>query len=384
MWMQLHTVKTLKERKQLLKQTAAAFSDRAQKHDEENSFPMQNIIDLKNIGYTALTVPKVYGGQGLLLSEWLPLQEMIAQADGSTALSIGWHLGLISQLAERSNWQKDILARLFHEIVHDGKLINASASEPETGSPTRGGKPTTLAQKKANQWFISGRKNFTSMAPALDYFIVSATMEDDQVGNFLIPRSNSGVRIEETWNSIAMRGTASHDLYLDQVKIPEDHFLEIIHPGNKRPAGWLLHIPACYLGIAQAAQNYAIAFAESYSPNSLKTSIKELPNVQTKIGENEAALLQARYFLYGVAQKWDSSMEEEKQSMQGELGAAKYHVVNAAIEIVDRAMRVIGAQSLFKDHAIQRYYRDVRAGLHNPPMDDRTLILLAQEAFSKN
>ncbi|GAE36869.1 acyl-CoA dehydrogenase family protein [Halalkalibacter akibai] len=381
--MHLHSVTTLNERKSILKETVVTFAQRAKQHDEENSFPMENIEDLKKIGYTSLTVPKAYGGQGLTLSEWLPLQELIAQADGSTALSIGWHIGLVSQLAEHSNWPENILHKLFKEIVEDGVLLNAAASEPETGSPTRGGKPTTRAAREGNSWIITGRKSFTSMAPALDYFIVSATMDDEQVGNFLIHKSLTGVKIKETWNSIAMRGTASHDLYLEQVQVPEDAFLEVIHPGNKRPAGWLLHIPACYLGIAQAAEQFAIDFATSYSPNSLQTAIKELPNVQVKIGENEAALLQARYFLYGVAQKWDQISDDEKKQMQSELGSVKYHVVNAAIEIVDRAMRVVGAQSLFKDNAIQRYYRDVRAGLHNPPMDDRTLIQLATEAFNK-
>ncbi|MFC0558232.1 acyl-CoA dehydrogenase family protein [Halalkalibacter alkalisediminis] len=381
--MQLHKATTLEERKVIIRQTVKAFAKRAQKHDEENTFPMENIEDLKKIGYTSLTVPKSFGGQGLPLSEWLPLQEIIAEQDGSTALSIGWHMGLISQLGERLHWPPNIINLLFREIVQEGKLINAAASEPETGSPTRGGKPTTRAHKKGDSWIVSGRKNFTSMAPALDYFIVSATTDDGQVGNFFIQHSAKGVRIEETWNSIAMRGTASHDLHLDQVEVSADHLVELIQPGNKRPAGWLLHIPTCYLGIAQAAQNFAIDFSHSYSPNSLDGSIKELPNVQVKIGENEAALMQARYFLYGVAKKWDSSNEADQLLMQSELGAVKYHVVNAAIDIVDRAMRVVGAQSLFKNNDIQRYYRDVRAGLHNPPMDDLTLILLAKEAFQK-
>ncbi|MDT8859822.1 acyl-CoA/acyl-ACP dehydrogenase [Alkalihalobacillus sp. MEB130] len=382
--MKLLIGQSLKERQKIVQLTSQPFSTRAKKHDEENTFPMENIADLKKIGYTTLTVPKSYGGQGLPLAEWLPLQETIATYDGSTSLSIGWHMGLITQISESQNWPETILDRLFYEVLHEGKLVNAAASEPETGSPTRGGKPTTVAKKENDSWIITGRKSFTSMAPALDYFIVSATMEDGQVGNFLINQSAAGVKIEETWNSIAMRGTASHDLYLKNVRIPNDHFLEVIHPGKKSPAGWLLHIPACYLGIAQAAQNFAIDFANTYSPNSLSTSIKELPNVQVKIGENEADLIQARHFLYSVAKKWDVSTAEERVQMQGELGAVKYHVVNSAVMIVDRAMRVVGAQSLFKDNPIQRYYRDVRAGLHNPPMDDRTLLLLASQAFTSS
>ncbi|WP_066154050.1 acyl-CoA dehydrogenase family protein [Halalkalibacter krulwichiae] len=381
--MHLHKCNTQEERRKIVKQVASAFAERAQKHDEENSFPVENIEDLKQIGYTSLAVPKSYGGQGLSISEWLPLQEIIAEADGSTALSIGWHMGLTTQIGERSNWPHHIRERILKKIVTNHSLINAAASEPETGSPTRGGKPTTRALKKNDYWIITGRKSFTSMAPALDYFIVSATLEDEQVGNFLIPKSQTGVEIIETWNTIAMRGTASHDLHLNQVTLPNEYFLEMIQPGSKRPAGWLLHIPACYLGIAQAAQNFAIDFANSYAPNSLNSPIKDLPTVQMKIGENEADLIQSRYFLYGVAEKWDRSTDEDRMLMQAELGAAKYQIVNAAVQIVDRAMRVVGAQSLFKEHALQRFYRDVRAGLHNPPMDDRTLTTLGINALKE-
>ncbi|TWI57981.1 acyl-CoA dehydrogenase family protein [Halalkalibacter nanhaiisediminis] len=379
--MNLYQVNTPSEHKKIISKVIKPFSDRAAIHDEEGSFPFQNLADLKSVGYPSLTVPKKYGGQGLNLSEWLPLQEMIAQADGSTALSIGWHIGIISQLNDKKTWPTPVLEHLYQDIVQNGAILNAAATEPETGSPTRGGKPTTTAKKVDDGWLLSGRKSFTSMAPALDYILITATMPDDRVGQFLLHKSDKGVRIEETWNTIAMRGTASHDLYLDDVVICADHLVDIVVPGQKSPAGWLLHIPACYLGIAQAAQSFALSYASTYSPNSLPGPIKDLPTIQTKIGENEAALMQARYFLYGVAAKWDRATDEERLEMQGELGAAKYHVVNAAVEIVDRAMRVVGAQSLFKEHPLQRYYRDVRAGLHNPPMDDMTLLKLASEAF---
>ncbi|MBP3951050.1 acyl-CoA dehydrogenase family protein [Bacillus suaedae] len=378
--MKLHALSPL-ERQDLIKQYAKSFSERAKQHDEEQSFPFENIEELKMIGYTSLSLPKTLGGQGIPLTEWLKLQELIATADGSTSLSIGWHMGIVSELNQK-NWPDSVLTHVTKKISQNGFLLNTAATEPDTGSPTRGGKPTTQAKKVGSDWVLSGRKSFTSMVPALDFILVSASMDDDQVGYFLIEKGASGVRVEETWNTIAMRGTASHDLILENVKIPHDHLVELVVPGKKSPSGWLLHIPACYLGIAQAAQTEAVSFASTYSPNSLPGPIKDIPAVQSKIGENEADLIQARYLLYGVSAKWDAATDEERLEMQSELGVAKYHVVNAAQKIVDRAMRVVGAQSLFTSNPLQRYYRDVRAGLHNPPMDDRTLVLLAQSLFN--
>lgn len=36
----------------------------------------------------------------------------------------------------------------------------------------------------------------------------------------------------------------------------------------------------------------------------------------------------------------------------------------------DHAGRLIGAASLHRSSPFQRYYRDIRAALHNPPADD--------------
>jgi alkylation response protein AidB-like acyl-CoA dehydrogenase len=372
---------TLAERLEIMSKLSKQFLSRAHKVDVEGSFPFDNIQELKDTGYTSLSVPSKYGGKGITVYELVRLQEKLAMGDGATALSIGWHMGIILNLGEKETWQDPILTFLF-EKVKNGSLINSAATEPGTGSPTRGGRPETIAEKSNNGWTINGRKSFTTMSPVLDFFIVSATIkENNQVGNFLIPRATVGVEIEETWDSISLRGTGSHDLVLKNVQVSEEYFVEALGLERKKVNGWLLHIPACYLGIAKAAGVFAIQFAREYSPNSIEGSIIDLPNVRQKIGEIELKLMQAEYFLYGVAKQWDCSDEHEREKMGPALGAAKLTVTNTAISIVDLAMRIVGAKSLSLKNPLQRYYRDVRAGLHNPPMDDSTLSILAMQAI---
>lgn len=367
-----------------LKAKVEVFQERAWKHDEEGSFPVENINDLREMGYTSLTVPREYGGEEISLFQLVELQKILGRADGSTALSIGWHMGLVKHLHQQQSWEAEIYQAFCKDVVDNGALINNAATEPATGSPTRGGKPETIAKNNGSKWTLNGRKTFTTMSPVLDYFGVSASIEGtDQVANFLIPGDSKGLSIEETWDSIAMRATASHDLVLKDVSIKKEYLVENLTKSKKAANGWLLHIPACYLGIAEAAQQYAIDFAQSYSPNSINGTIGELPNVKQKIGEMELRRLQSEHFLYSVAKKWDESTDEERQKMKPELAAAKHSIVNHAIDIVDVAMRVVGAKSLSKKNPLQRYYRDVRAGLHNPPMDDMTIFLLAAHAMEK-
>lgn len=381
--MDFHKASSIEERLQFMNHLAVKFRERANNIDEEGRFPFTNVKELKEAGYTSLTIPTEYGGSAISLYELLRLQERLAEGDGSTALSIGWHMGIIKNLSEKRIWKEDIFREVCDE-VRKGALLNSAASEAQTGSPTRGGKPQTTARKEGDSWVISGRKIFTTLSPMLNFFIVSASIEgQDEVGNFLIPRSTEGVNIEETWDSVAMSGTGSHDLVLVNVKVRAENMVEKIVPGKKGANGWLLHIPACYLGIAGAAQNYAVQFAKEYSPNSIKGTISDIPTVRQKIGEMELELMNARHFLYSVAKQWDASNDEERKQMSAELSAVKLAVTNAAIKVVDLAMRVVGARSLSRQNPLQRYYRDVRAGLHNPPMDDMTIELLAKNVIGR-
>ncbi|MGG3192879.1 MULTISPECIES: acyl-CoA dehydrogenase family protein [Priestia] len=358
------------------------FKKRAFKIDEEGTFPFENIQELKEAGYTRLSLESKYGGDELRLYDFLLFQELIAQGDASTALSIGWHMGITMDLREKQPWNQQMLDFIFKEI-EKGALINTAATEPKTGSPTRGGKPETTAVKTKKGWQINGRKTFTTMSPVLNYFLVKASIEgEEEIGLFLIPREISGLSIEETWDMIAMRGTGSHDLVLENVDIEHDFLVERLGGFKKNePSGWLLHIPACYMGTAIAARDYAVAFAKEYSPNSIEGTISELPNVQRLVGEMELELMQARHFMYNVASKWDET--SDRSALAGELAAVKHVVTNSACTVVDKAMRIVGARSLQRSNPLQRYYRDVRAGLHNPPMDDMTVINLAKQAFTR-
>ncbi|OAS86562.1 MULTISPECIES: acyl-CoA dehydrogenase family protein [Metabacillus] len=377
-------IKTTTQKELLVKTEVLAkeFSLTAEQYDQEGAFPFKHFDQLKKEGYLKLTIPKQYGGDGASLYEFLLVQEKIAQGDAATALSLGWHLSIIMQLNETQTWDTKTFEKICKEIITDQKLINSAATEPNSGSPARGGKPETIAKKNENKWLINGKKIFTSLAPALDYFIVPATIEETgEIGDFLIPRSQIGLSIEETWDTLGMRGTRSDDLILHNVEVPLEALVERKQK-KVRPAaqGWLLHIPACYIGIAISARNEAVEFAKTYQPTSLPHPIKDVPEVRRKVAEIDLKLTTARTFMYSVAEKWDIAPDERAQ-LAYDLAVAKSIVTNTAVEVVDLAMRIVGGQSLFRSNALQRHYRDVRAGLHNPPSDDITLKILADRAF---
>lgn len=356
------------------------FKSYSKETDEKARFPKENIKALVDMGYTKLTLPKAYGGEGISVTDMILFQETISSFDSATGLSIGWHQSVVGQLYEQKLWKEDKLRRFAKEVLA-GALVNRAVSEVQTGSPTRGGRPGTNAARKDGKWVISGQKAFTSMSPALTHFLVSAWVEEKEgIGFFLIEKGAQGLSVKKNWNVIAMRGTESHDLVLDHVEVSDENFVEFNEgPRGEKLNGWILHIPAVYLGIAQAARDYAIKFATEYSPNSISGPISQLPNVQNLIGQMDLELIKMRHVLYSVAEAYDDPAR--RPLITNELGAAKHIVTNSSIAVVDKAMRLVGAKSLQLSNPLQRYYRDVRAGLHNPPMDDMTISKLAQTAI---
>lgn len=353
------------------------FQKREPRLDELGSFPYDNIADLKNINYHTLTLPKEYGGQGFGLYEYILAQEAISEGSPATGLSIGWHTGIVLEYAENRHWHTQSADWLMKEIAK-GALINTAATENNAGSPARGALPRTTAVKEGDEWIVNGEKTYTSMAPVLDYIFVTASVENDEVLTLIIPRDAAGVSIDASWDMLAMRGTASHTLVMKDVRIPISYVLK----GSSAlgaAKGWLLHIPACYIGLASAARTFAVEFAATYVPASLGKPIAETTNIRQTIGEMELQLATARHMLYGTAERYEQA--SDKTAMDEALNVTKIAVTNAAMGVVDKAMKIVGSRALSQSNPMHRHYLNVRAGLYNPPMEDMVKGQLASKAI---
>ncbi|QCT00995.1 acyl-CoA dehydrogenase [Paenibacillus algicola] len=370
-----------RERLKKVRELAMRFAKRAPKHDEEGSFPFDNFEDLRQGGYNGLTVPKSHGGEEISLYELVQVQECLGWGDGSTALGFGWHLGQLLHLRTSGKWPEPLFEELCRDVIQEGSLLNVFGSEAGTGSPSRGGKPATTAERITGGYRVNGRKTFSTLSPILDRFVVTATVTpEDTVSEFLVKRSEA-VKVIETWNTMGMRSTGSHDVVLEEVFVPEEARI-VTGSGTDDGSGWLLHIPACYAGIAMAARDFAVEFAGTYSPNSLPGPIGEVPTVRQLIGQMEAELRTARSVLYEAAAVWDRQ-PKLRPGLRPQLGLAKHVVTNRALQVVDLAMRIVGGTSLSKALPLERYARDIRAGLFNPPMDNMLLDQLAKEALGE-
>ncbi|MGH2608239.1 MAG: acyl-CoA dehydrogenase family protein [Tepidiformaceae bacterium] len=372
------------------RELAPRFAERAEQHDRDGSFPFENFHDLHEAGFLALTVPATLGGHGASLTTFLRVQEELARGDGSTALALNMHLIRFGQEREAPTYPRHWFEEMCRGAIEDGALCNTAATEEGLGSPAGGGIPESTAVEVEGGWLLSGRKTFTTMAPALRYFIVLASIPQPEgqppvLANFMVLNDDPGLRIEETWDTLGMRSTASHDIVLEELRLSADRLL------NRRTAGasdargaagltWFaLGVSAVSIGVAQAARDYAVQFARERTPNSNRT-IKEYPGVRTRIARIELLLQRSRALVYDAARAWESRGASGMKPFD-RVAVAKVDTLNNTIEAVDLAMRVVGGVSLQKRRPIERYYRDVRAPLHNPPLEDRALEQLARSAL---
>ena len=207
---------------------------------------------------------------------------------------------------------------------------------------------------------------------------------EDRTAEFLIEK-NESVKVIETWNTLGMRSTGSHDIELNDVFVPNEALLAYSEKGvfnrfTGNSSAYTLQMPAIYLGVATAARDFILDYADQkYSP-SLGAVIFEAPHVQQKIGEIEILLTVSRFLLYGLAEKWDNNVAV-RDLLGNEVAITKYTICKNAVKMVELAMSIAGGHSLSKDLPLERYFRDVQCGAFNPPHNDMVVSQASKSAI---
>jgi alkylation response protein AidB-like acyl-CoA dehydrogenase len=351
-----------------------AFAADAEQVDRDAVFPAANIGRLRDAGLLALTVPQRYGGLGGGLRDTTRALGIVAEGCASTSLILAMQLLKQAALNRGDIWSEAVRARIAAEAVEDGALINALRVEPELGSPTRGGMPSTVLRRTADGWTLSGHKIFSTGAPGLRWMDVWAAHQD-QVGHVLVRGDAPGIRIVETWDHIGMRATCSHDVLFADVPVEPDHI------ALKNPADWLNADPAhmawnaagsgaIYTGIARAARDWVIDFLHHRVPSGLGAPLATVPRAQEKVGEIEMLLSANARLIASIADETDYG----SPTNPNESALIKTMVIENAIRAVELAASLAGNHAHAKANAIERHIRDVRSGRVQAPQADAAFV----------
>lgn len=366
-----------------LERLSAELASTAHLYDESGAFPHANFALLHAHGLTALTVPKTLGGGGANLPLARKAISAIARGEPSTALILVMQYLQHTRLQDSQTWPRHLRVRVAEDAVKKGALINALRVEPDLGTPARGGLPATIAVRSAEGWRISGRKIYSTGSHGLSWFSVWARSDDADplVGAWLVPKDSPGVSIIDTWDHLGMRATCSHEVVLDNVRVPLDHAVSVSPWSAPQPEldgeGFLwmsVLLSSVYDAVAQAARDWLAHWLEERQPSNLGAALSTLPRFQETVGHIDTLLFANRSLLDAAA---------HGRTPVANAAQLKYLVTGNAIRAVELAIEASGNPGLSRHSPLQRHYRDVLCSRVHTPQNDAVLQGVGRAVFAQ-
>jgi alkylation response protein AidB-like acyl-CoA dehydrogenase len=342
------------------------FDKRAVEADLTASLPAENYEEMADSGYLKGPVPGELGGLDSDLVEVSRAQRALGWGCASTALAVNMHLFQVGAAGEgfrAAGKNEGPLRRVAEESI----VLGSTAAEAVVAGSWD--TPTT-ATRDGDDYIVSGRKFFFSQSHVVDLVRVNA--RDVETGEILVlavPMSAPGVSIIDTWDTLGMRGTASNDLVLDDVRVPESAIGARLSP--EAPAWdpafanvikwFLVGMTSVYVGIADRAREAAF----SAMGGGFNSSHRDQALTDAMVGDLEVAHLKAAATLEHTVRRIQD-LTDPIEALRAAI-AMKEVCTNAAVEVVDAAVAIVGGKAFHRKSILERLARDVRAARHHPP-----------------
>ncbi len=344
-------------------------------HDRDATFVTEAYDAMRATGYLRLAAPVELGGGGATLRQLVLAQEELGRWSGAASLSSTMHHYLTLLQCWRLRRDMPGAEATLRKVV-DG-LVMATSGGSDWVSPT------TIATEVEGGYRFDGRKVFCSQSTEADVISTSAVLgapgPDAQVLHAGVPLSSPGIQVVETWDTLGMRGTASHDIVFDGVFVATGQVL------GTRPFGSLsgpllvaaVHFAplagATYLGVATGACDEATRLV-ARRPSPPSWAVRQ-------IGEMRSRLRVAHWALLASLAEVGEDLTPDLATMET-LMTAKRHAVTEAVAVADLALSTAGGPAFFRGSPLERAYRDVRGGPFHPLTPEATLDLVGHAALA--
>jgi alkylation response protein AidB-like acyl-CoA dehydrogenase len=345
---------------EVARELGPVLASRADARNDEDTYVADDIALLKTSGLVEAGVPRELGGGGADVDELAAVLRTLAYHCGSTGLAFSMHTHQVAIPAWRWTHQKaataavePLLKRIAAERI---MLLSSGGSDWIAGS----GK----AEKVEGGYRINARKIFSSGAPTGDILMTGAVLETDEgpmVLHFGIPMSSPHVKVLDTWRTLGMRGTGSHDVLIEGHVVPEAAVSVRRKAGEWHPIFQIIAtiafplIYSVYLGVAESARDIAIGLAQRKTPN--KHAIELAGRMETEL---TAARLAHESMLAAVRRNAPSA-DTINQVMIGRQLVARH-----AIAAVEYAMELAGGAGFYRSAGLERRFRDIQAARYHP------------------
>jgi len=354
---------TLSEEQLMIQQAARDFANNELlpgviERDDAQKFPFELVRKMGELGFMGMMVNEKYNGSGLDTLSYVLAMEELSKIDASASVMVSvnnslvcWGLQAFGTEAQKEKY----LTRL-----STGEIIGAFClSEPEAGSDATSQKTTAI--DKGDHYILNGTKNWITNGGSAEVFLVIAQTHADKghkgINVIIVEKGMKGFELGPKENKLGIRGSDTHSLNFNDVKVPKENRIGEDGFGfkfaMKTLAGGRIGIAAQALGIAAGA--YELALKYSKERKTFGTEIANHQAIAFKLADMHTKIQAARNLVYQAACDKDAGND---YTLSGAM--AKLYASEVAMETTVEAVQIHGGNGYVKDYHVERLMRDAK------------------------
>ena len=346
-----------------VKEIAPILRENAGRSEQERRLRDETVAAMKRAGLYRMCKPRAFGGMEVDAMTAMRVFEEVSRIDTSA----GWNLIISSGGINFGGWIPDQGLQEFLGGDPDDALAGA-VFPPGKAIPADGG------------YRISGRWPFASgcqhaswlLETALIHDGDKARLEDGRPVQLLCVFPAAQAEIIDTWHTMGMCGTGSHDIAVKELFVPS-HRVGVVRPLEKLPKAfdsplyrmtlWFptVTLAAPALGNARAAIDAPVELGSKKTPAYTGSTVAARSSAQMQLGEAEALLGAARAYVYeSVAAAWQTVEGGQFLSQREKIAIqlATSHAIRSSAQAVELVHQAAGTSAIRREQPFERHFRD--------------------------
>lgn len=326
--------------------------------DDAQRFPTAQIKKLGELGFLGMMVDPKYNGSGMDTLSYVIAMEELSKIDASASVVVSVNNSLVCYGLEAFGTEEQ--KQKYLTRLASGEIIGAFClSEPEAGSDATSQKTTAL--DKGDHYVLNGTKNWITNGGTAEVYLVIAQTDKDKghkgINALIVEKGMVGFEIGPKENKLGIRGSDTHSLIFNDVKVPKENRIGEDGFGfkfaMKTLSGGRIGIAAQALGIAAGA--YELALKYSKERKAFGTEISNHQAIAFKLADMHVQIEAARHLVYKAAWDKDNGNDYDLSSAM-----AKLYASQVAMDTTIEAVQIHGGNGFVKDYHVERMMRDAK------------------------
>lgn len=353
----------LSEEQQMIRQAARDFAQNELKpgvieRDEHQKFPAEQVKAMGELGFLGMMVDPKYNGGGMDTVSYVLVMEELSKVDASASVVVSVNNSLVCYGLEKygSEAQKE---KYLKPLASGEKIGAFCLSEPEAGSDATS--QQTTAEDKGDYYLLNGTKNWiTNGSTASTYLVIAQThreLKHKGINVFIVEKGMPGFTVGPKENKLGIRGSDTHSLMFNDVKVPKENRIGDDGFGfkfaMKTLEGGRIGIAAQALGIAAGAYELALAYAQER--RAFGKPIADHQAIAFKLADMATQIEAARLLVHRAAWLKDQGLP---YTLEGSM--AKLYASKVAMDVTVEAVQIHGGYGFVKEYHVERLMRDAK------------------------